>query len=71
VPTLANGLNTAEAREFTGFDFRGAWVPDPGEPSHLLFVTFWPSGFAVPSLLAATVQNLAMRNLWAAARLVQ
>jgi hypothetical protein len=69
VPMLANGLNGAEAREFTGFDFLGAWVPDPSEPTRLSFATFWPSGFAMPSLIEATVQNLAMRNLWAAERL--
>jgi hypothetical protein len=71
VPMLANGLNAAEAREFTGFDFLGAWVPDPSDPSRLSFATFWPSGFAISGALEVTMQNLAMRNLWAAARLVQ
>jgi hypothetical protein len=69
VPALANGLNIAEAREFTGFDCFGAWVPDPSEPTRLSFVTFWPSGFAMRGLLAVSVQNLALRNLWAAKRL--
>lgn len=71
IAALAGGLNRAEALETTGFSFTGSWFPDPDIKATLTYHAFTPSAFAGPGLISLVTQDMALRNHWAAQRLIQ
>jgi hypothetical protein len=56
-------LNLAEAREWTGTHFLGAWCENP-QTLTITFTTFLPSAAYVPGLLVPVVQAAARRCIW-------
>lgn len=69
VPTLANGLNWAEANQLTGFPAWGAWTATP-DGDGLAHALFCPSVMARPGLSMTIGFYSALRVLWAQERLL-
>jgi hypothetical protein len=64
---LANDLNLAEAREWTGVHLLGAWCRDPG--GGLSHVSFVPNALHMAGLIDALAWNAALRTEWSRAAL--